>query len=95
MDNAEARGIISSQLAQYREWTYPQLCAMVGAAERTLEVVGRSGTRYQVEIYAFWDSEPERNIRVICHVDDGGWRAFIPLSGSFIKAPNGSFVGES
>jgi hypothetical protein len=27
-------------------------------------------------------------------IDDGGWRAFIPLSADFIMAPEGRFVGE-
>jgi hypothetical protein len=27
-------------------------------------------------------------------IDDGGWRAFLPWTDSFIIAPDGSFVGE-
>jgi hypothetical protein len=27
-------------------------------------------------------------------IDDGGWRAFVPISRSFIKSADGSFVGE-
>jgi hypothetical protein len=27
-------------------------------------------------------------------VDDGSWRAFAPLSRSFIKSPDGAFDGE-
>lgn len=33
-------------------------------------------------------------IRVIGSIDDGGWRAFRPLSDDFIRAPDGTFVGE-
>ena len=28
------------------------------------------------------------------HVDDGGLRAFVPLTEDFIMAPDGSFIGE-
>jgi len=50
--------------------------------------------RYQIEIQVFWDSWPGGNVRVMGAVDDGGWRAFIPVSRGFIMAPDGSFVGE-
>jgi hypothetical protein len=53
-----------------------------------------SGTPYQVEAEAFWDSTKEGDLRVIVKVDDVGWRAFVPLSEDFILAPDGSFVGE-
>jgi hypothetical protein len=45
-------------------------------------------------VSAHWDSAPNGDVRVIGCVDDGGWRAFLPLSDSFIKAADGSFVGE-
>ena len=59
------------------------------------EMAGASGTEYQVEISAFWDSGKPGNLRVCARVDDGGWRAFKPLSVDFIIAPDGTFVGEA
>jgi hypothetical protein len=59
-----------------------------------LEVSGVSETQYQVTIQVFWDSKPHGDLRVVGSIDDGGWRAFLPLSDSFIMAPDGSFVGE-
>jgi len=59
----------------------------------TLEVSGPSGTTYQVEPEALWDGGQEGDLRVVT-VDDGGWRALIPLGESFILARDGSFVGE-
>jgi hypothetical protein len=47
-----------------------------------------------VEIQTFWDSQPGGNVRVMGSIDDGGWRAFLPLSRSFIKSAVDSFVGE-
>jgi hypothetical protein len=43
----------------------------------------------------YWDGERGGNVRVISTIDDGGLRAFVPLSDSFIKAADGSFVGEA
>ncbi len=49
---------------------------------------------YQVETVAVWDGGKEGDLRVMVTVDDGGWRAFVPLSEHFILAPDGSLVGE-
>jgi hypothetical protein len=94
MNKDEARAILISELAKYRERSYDQLCAIVDAAKHRCQVTGVSGTQYQIEIYAYWDAKPRCDVRVIGCIDDGGWRAFVPMSDSFIKAPDGSFVGE-
>jgi hypothetical protein len=94
MNKIEASKIITVELAKYREWSYDQLRAIVDAPKLTFEVVGTSGTRYYIDIVACWDATPEGDVRVIGCIDDGGWRAFIPMSDSFIKSPDGSFVGE-
>ena len=67
---------------------------MEGRLIQILEIVGASGARYGVEAQAFRGSEKETNIRVLASIDDGGTRGFQPLSRDFIKAPDGSFVGE-
>jgi hypothetical protein len=43
------------------------------------EVLGDSGTEYQVEIDAIWDGREGGNVRVVVAVDDGGWSAISPL----------------
>jgi hypothetical protein len=48
-----------------------------------------------VTVQAFWDNRPNGNVRILGCADDGGLRAFVPLSDSFIVAPDGTFVGES
>ena len=52
------------------------------------------GVTYQIEIEAFWDSEPGGDIRVLGSIDDGGWRAFAPLCDDFILTPAGQLIGE-
>ena len=53
----------------------------------TVEVDGPSGTRYQVKTHAIWDGKREWRSPPFVEVDDGGWRAFLPRSESFIVSP--------
>ncbi len=94
MNNAEARELLAQQLAPYRVWSYERLRTLVDAEPETREVVGPSGVTYQIELRAFWDGRAHGDVRMTAAIDDGGWRAFMPLGNSFIKAPDGSFVGE-
>lgn len=94
MDGDEARSIAEAELAELRQVTYSELVERLLGKQETFERLGGSGTRYQVEIQAFWDDEKRGHLRVCAGVDDGGWRAFAPLGSDFIRAPDGSFIGE-
>ena len=95
MDVTEAGGILDQQIGSLRERPYSELKQLVeGRLIQILEIVGASGARYCVEAQAFWDSKKETNIGVLASIDDGGTRAFHPVTCDFIKAPDGSFVGE-
>ena len=48
------------------------------------EVRGVSGATYQIEINFYWDSEPGETIRVMGSIDDGGIRAYSPLTESVL-----------
>jgi hypothetical protein len=94
VDKKEARQILSEEIAKLRKLSYGELRESLLRESETFEVVGASGTRYQVETEAFWDSGAEGPLRVLALIDDGGWRSFAPMSESFIVAPDGSFVDE-
>jgi hypothetical protein len=93
MDNDEAVVLLEAELAPFREESYDQLLGRMSAEGLAFERVAPSGAKYQVDIQVFWDDRRNGNIRVRGSIDDGGWRAFIPLCRDFIKAPDGSFVG--
>jgi hypothetical protein len=93
MDKVEALAVLERQLGRYRSLPFAELLRLLDEAA-TLEVVGPGGTAYQVEIEAFWDDETRVHLRVRGAIDDGGWRAFAPLTSDFIIAPDGSFIGE-
>ena len=96
MDKIEARAVLSAELNRFRALPRRVLLDRVLDDQELIEVVGPSGTRYLVEVDAFWDDQqrPGDNLRVIGAISDSGWRTFVPVTDSFIVAPDGSFVGE-
>ncbi len=93
MDREEATSVLANELARYRSETYGALQRLVDSQD-TCEVTGPSGAKYQIEIQAFWDAGRGGNLRVLGSIDDGGMRAFFPLTDDFIITPSGAFVGE-
>ena len=89
MDHAEAHAMLHLQLAVWRRRSYHELRERVGTSER-FEAVGGSGAWYQGEVQLVWDDERNGAIRVIASIDDGGWRAFLPLTDDFIDNVDGS-----
>jgi hypothetical protein len=94
MNTGEARRILDDVIAGLRRDSHETLVARYLHQSETRSVVAESGVEYQVEVQAFWDGRRPGNLRVIAAIDDGGWRAFKPLSADFIVAADGSFVGE-
>jgi|SRR5215210_2564834 len=87
MDRREAHGIISVELTRLRAETYQALVERLLDKQETFERIGASGTRYQVELEAFCDDKPHGNLLVIAAIDDGSWRAFVPMCDDFIRSP--------
>ena len=88
MNREEALSLLNAKLNEYRKLSYGQLAARVGDEEFP-EVVGPSGTQYQIEIQIVWDDKPGGDVRVLAAIDDGGWRAFMPLCDSLIVTVDG------
>jgi len=93
MDNNEARAILTQYLSRYRNRSYADLVGMIGELD-VAETAGPSGAKYQIEVEVHWDDKAQHNVRVLAGIDDGGWRAWAPLTESFIMSPDGSLVGE-
>jgi len=94
MDNDEALRLLEREVDAFRGESYDDLVRRMDADTLAYELAGSSGAQYQVEITFHWDGPKGGDIRVIGSIDDGGWRAFLPLTRSFIKSADGSFVGE-
>jgi hypothetical protein len=108
VNKREAKAILAEQVGRLRKQSYSELRRYqskerfrlgplsFGGGENVeaFEVTGESGAEYQLEIQSFWDDKPNGDLRVCVSIDDGGLRAYSPLTDSFIIAPDGSFVGE-
>ena len=91
MNKDEAKAILSDQLKSFTARSYSELAALIDKPV-DVEIAGLSGTKYQIEINVFFDSKPGGDLRIIGSIDDGGWRAFVPLSDSLIMKPDGNLV---
>ena len=89
MNRDEALSALRDELAKYRQRSYAELELLIGQDLGCLEVTAPSGKQYQIEINVNRDST---GVRVDGGVDDGGWRAFLPLSEGFIMRPNGTIL---
>lgn len=86
MDKVEAKKIIGEQLTRFSD--HAAIVPLVESRHvETLEVRGASGTTYQVEVQIFWDVVRRRIVRVVGSIDDGGIRAFVPLTETFLISP--------
>jgi hypothetical protein len=94
MDKAEALEVLSEEMGRYRKHTYDELKALIDQGVNAYETKAASGTAYQLEIQVYWDGKAGRDVRVIGAIDDGGWRAFVPLTDDFILTADGEFIGE-
>lgn len=91
MDTVAAQKVLDKWLAKLRTVSYQELASRVGSV--TTDDVARDGARsWQLEVEVSWDDEPNGNVRVMVSIDDGGLRAFVPMTGDFIKSPSGEFV---
>ena len=93
MDRREAEQVANEVASRYRSRPRDELLRYLKEQD-VVEVVASSGTRYQIEVQAFWDDRTGNDLRVRIAVDDFGPSAFHPLVVDFIVAPDGRFVGE-
>ena len=79
MNRDEALSLLNGKLDDYRQMSHAELAAKIGHEEFP-EVVGSSGTEYQIEIQIRWDHKPGGDVRVMGTIDDGTFRgAFKPV----------------
>ena len=95
MDKSDAKEELKRIMQEYRPNDYSYWKSLMDRKRViAFDFTNKKGNWYQVEIDAFYDSKQDRTIRVSFSIDDGGWRAFIPLSYAFIINPQNEFIGE-
>ncbi len=86
MDRIEATAILRQHLDRLEALGYEELRARIGDLE-VLAAHGKTGVEYQLELTVLWDRKPNAVIRILGTIDDGGLRAFFPLSDSTLIMP--------
>jgi hypothetical protein len=94
MDKTEANALLGKAVARYREKPYAELASLVEEQFRRRhtqreEIKTDKGKWYQITVNVYWDDKAKGVIRVVGAIDDGGWRAFMPLTDGFLISPNG------
>jgi hypothetical protein len=81
MDKSEAQNVLGDRLARFSQRSYSELVPLVESSHvEHFEIRGSSDTTYQVQVQFFWDDKPKGVVRVVGSIDDGGIRAFVPLT---------------
>ena len=90
MDRDEARTVLAAHLEPLRRRSYGELIGQMGDIQ-VAEVVGPSGTAYQIEVEVIWDSPREKtDVRVLGAIDDGRLPGSLsPVHDSFVVARPG------
>ena len=91
MNKEEAVAVLDQHLAEFIRRPYAELAAIVDQPQGT-DAVSPSGTAYQIEFNVFFDSGAKRDLRIVGSIDDGGWRAFMPLTKTEIMQPSGELI---
>ena len=89
MNNAEALQELQKELSKYKARSHSQLTELISEPVWT-KVAQPKGQWYQIKIEAFWDRDPGGDLHILGRIDDGGWRAWLPISHSFIRKPDGT-----
>ncbi len=95
LHNPEFKVLLRPIIRDYRRRSYEYWRSRVGADSIAFGGCTADGNQYQVQIQAFWDNEPDENIRACFAIDDGHVTSVqCPYCEDFIISPNGKFVGE-
>jgi hypothetical protein len=86
MNRTEAMAILKKHLDLLISSGYLALSMRTGE-NQAFEVKGESGVTYQIEVDIFWEKQPDGAIRIVGSIDDGGLRAFLPLTESRLVEP--------
>jgi hypothetical protein len=88
MKKAAFQALLSPIIADYRERPYEFWLSRVDGDPIHFDVTAQNGAQCRVEIDAHWDDKPDGDIHVFFSIDDGGWRAFVPVTDSFVRQAN-------
>ncbi len=80
MNTQDAKKVLDSLERDLESRSYAYWKERVEGEPECFELKSELGIPYQIEIEAFWDDKAGGDIKVSCTIDDGGIRAYSPLS---------------
>jgi hypothetical protein len=92
MNNEIALSLLHAAMLEYRALSYDELARRVDADDHR-DITGPDGRTYQLEVQVIREGRGPGPLHVFGSVDDGGWRAFKPLTVGFLMRPDGTRVG--
>ncbi len=94
MNKESYLALLKPVVADYRKRDYAFWLPYLSGNPIVFDIACTKGIDCCIEINAFWDDKPNGDVRVTFSIGDGSsWRAFVPVTDSFIITPDGSFVG--
>lgn len=92
-DSSLASELIAPTVARLRSLSYSEIKEKVARGDiETGDIKAPNGASYQFELLFYWDDEPEGDVRVIASIFMDPRGPYV--NDSFIKSPDGHFVGE-
>lgn len=91
MNKKVANEIFEEKLIFLKQFNYEYLCKYLTETKYET-IIGTDGKEYQMQIQAFWDDKPNEVLRMWISIDDGGWRAFIPMNRCFLIDKNNNII---
>jgi hypothetical protein len=88
MNKQEALSALAKEASRFVGRPYADLAQLIGKPAQA------EHGKYQIEVTAHWDDKPNGTLRLSFAVDDGGLRAFMPLTRSVLVEPGTTFTGE-
>ena len=90
MSDNRTSSILNSAMNEYRSLSYEQLSQKIGDVDAR-QVIDDGGRMFNLEIEVLWDSDPNRDLRVIGSVDNGSLvGAIFPETNDFIVSAESS-----
>ena len=95
LHNPEFSALLRPVICDYRKRSYEYWVGRIRAGAITFGGCTADGNQYHVEIFAFWDDQPDGNIRAGFAIDDGHViTQRFPYCEDFILSPEGRFIDE-
>ncbi|HMQ10143.1 MAG TPA: hypothetical protein PKC21_06115 [Oligoflexia bacterium] len=87
MNKQHAQTILNEQEKLLSAIAFEELKHRFLNLSETKTIQGSDGVNYQIQIEGFWDDSSKKRLRIVIAIDDGGLRAFSPMTTDILVSP--------